>query len=469
MTGFTFTGRRGNVEELFRSEKSRQDPLRIEVDKHDFFPKSSVDGGWIGDRYPLCVDLPKYHFLKLGAKFVLRGDSSLPSKHFNPGHWDTDESIKRFVLSPGSGLYQALCNPSADGSCNFSNTVRLTVNLPCFEKECRLDDVVVVQVRPGTFYEYIRQPCVDLSFYKNSTKVVTGFAPYLRDIGRRHTHAMCADPRSAVAARSCCGSRAPNKANYNHGFEYHGEKVTFGLNKNECTAAGGVVCDPDSMVANNPIINIRPVYNFPYPSQNTFFWTNANCTQMVKVRGDGMIAIIHQPAENPFFYDSTVPFVDSVNSITYFSVPWESVGLVQIYPMLSNMCGNGVCAITSDGNCMCSITLSETPAFNSLPSRDDVLSLKVGAFDPATFSDATNSYMLEESSNNDVEIYVLSSGIIGETTTIFKVKNEFGETAHFKNLISTISLGSTYTLRNPPSFMNLVKVELRDAEYEGKR
>jgi hypothetical protein len=23
-------------------------------------------------------------------------------------------------------------------------------------------------------------------------------------------------------------------------------------------------------------------------------------------------------------------------------------------------------------------------------------------------------------------------------------------------------------LRNPPSFMNLVKVELRDAEYEGK-
>ena len=49
MTGFTFTGRQGNVKELFRSEKSRQDPLRIEVDKHDFFPKSSVDGGWIGD------------------------------------------------------------------------------------------------------------------------------------------------------------------------------------------------------------------------------------------------------------------------------------------------------------------------------------------------------------------------------------------------------------------------------------
>ena len=33
-TGFVYTARRGNVEELFRSEKSRQDPLRIEVDKH---------------------------------------------------------------------------------------------------------------------------------------------------------------------------------------------------------------------------------------------------------------------------------------------------------------------------------------------------------------------------------------------------------------------------------------------------
>ena len=196
MTGFSFTARRGNVEELFRSGKSRQDPLRIDVDRHDFFPKSSIDGGWIGDRYPLCVDLPKYHFLKLGAKFVFRGDSSLPLKHFNPDHWDSDESIKRFVLSPGSGLYQALCNPEDDGSCKFANTVTLDSNLPCFMKECRVDDLEIVQVQPGAFYEYIRQPCVDLSFYKNPKKVVTGFAPWTRQVGRRHTHSMCADPRS---------------------------------------------------------------------------------------------------------------------------------------------------------------------------------------------------------------------------------------------------------------------------------
>lgn len=204
MTGFSFTARRGNVEELFRSSKSRQDPLRIEVDKHDFFPKSSVDGNWLGDRYPLCVDLPKYHFLKLGAKFVFRGGSSLPTTQYNPPQWNSDGSIKRFVLSSGSALYKVLCNPGNDGSCNFDNIVTIDSNLACFGKECRLDDMQIVQVSPGAFYEYIRQPCVDLSFYKNPKKVITGFAPWVKEIGRRHTHAMCADPRSAVAARSCC-------------------------------------------------------------------------------------------------------------------------------------------------------------------------------------------------------------------------------------------------------------------------
>lgn len=212
-TGFSFTARRGNVEELFRSEKSRMDPLRIEVDKHDFFPKTSVDGNWIGDRYPLCVDLPEYHFLKIGAMYRFRGDSSLPTKHYNPPHWDSDESIKRFVLNPAdSELYQKLCNPDENGACHFSTVVKLDSNLECRGKECRIDDVVMIQVTPGNFYEYIRQPCVGLSFYDNAKKIITGFAPWVKDIGRRHTHSMCADPRTAVAARSCCDVWAVSNA-----------------------------------------------------------------------------------------------------------------------------------------------------------------------------------------------------------------------------------------------------------------
>ncbi len=64
-TGWDYTARRGNTEVLFRSHKSRMEPMRLRINKHDFFPKSSVTGGWIGDRYPLCVDLPKVRNLNL--------------------------------------------------------------------------------------------------------------------------------------------------------------------------------------------------------------------------------------------------------------------------------------------------------------------------------------------------------------------------------------------------------------------
>ena len=58
-TGWDYASRRGNTEVLFRSQKSRMEPMQLRINRHDFFPKSSVSGGWIGDRYPLCVDLPK--------------------------------------------------------------------------------------------------------------------------------------------------------------------------------------------------------------------------------------------------------------------------------------------------------------------------------------------------------------------------------------------------------------------------
>ena len=82
------------------------------------------------------------------------------------------------------------------------------------------------------------------------------------------------------------------KAQYNYGFEYHGERVTHGTNMITCTADGGQVCDPNTISADNPLVNLRPVYNYPYPSQNTFFWTDASCTQMVKVRQDGMMCVM---------------------------------------------------------------------------------------------------------------------------------------------------------------------------------
>lgn len=112
------------------------------------------------------------------------------------------------------------------------------------------------------------------------------------------------------------------------------------------------------------------------------------------------------------------------------------------------------------------MSLFETAPFNTLPTRDEVLSLSIGAFNPDSFSDSQVTYSLSESSS-DVQAYVASdSGAIGATSTIFRVVNDYGEVTWIKNMDSTISLGGLYELRNPPSFMNLAKIELRDAEYE---
>ncbi|KAL7463535.1 hypothetical protein ACHAXS_003891, partial [Conticribra weissflogii] len=153
MTGFTYTvrARRGNTEELFRATKSRFEPFRIDIDKHDFFPKQSIEDGWIGDRYPLCEDLPKHHFLKIGATYRFRAGSSIPTSQYMPASWDAKEDIKRFVLSPDSMLYNSLCNPDAAGNCNFSNIVTLDENLNCLGHECTVDTVIIVQISPGAF------------------------------------------------------------------------------------------------------------------------------------------------------------------------------------------------------------------------------------------------------------------------------------------------------------------------------
>jgi hypothetical protein len=60
---------------------------------------------------------------------------------------------------------------------------------------------------------------VHLSFYDNAKKVVTGFSANVPGIGRRHTHAMCANPKVAAAARSCCDVITPDIAEYNYKME----------------------------------------------------------------------------------------------------------------------------------------------------------------------------------------------------------------------------------------------------------
>lgn len=143
--------------------------------------------------------------------------------------------------------------------------------------------------------------------------------------------------------------------------EYHGERVVLATNVAQCTADNGTVCDPKGMkgehyvmcggsiffvhssaltllhaspinyisVADNPLVNIRPVYNYPFPSENTFFWTDANCTQAVKVRQDGMMYVY--------------PSIFHLMNVVRLSSTWSSpcLNLQSVYP--SAICQSLVC------------------------------------------------------------------------------------------------------------------------------
>ena len=179
-----------------------------------------------------------------------------------------------------------------------------------------------------------------------------------------------------------------------------------------------------------------------------------------------MVAIVHEPVENSNVDGAKpVPFVSEEGSVTYISMPWlqDVFTLDYLYPSSEdNSCDNGACSTSTDGSyCLCPVTVSETAVFDSLPNRTEVLTnLYVGAHNPSIYSDSSSPYSLVDSSS-DVEAY--SSGAIGDASTIFKVTDEYGETVYLKNVAMDVTIGSSYTMKNPVTFMNLAKIDLLDA------
>lgn len=209
-------------------------------------------------------------------------------------------------------------------------------------------------------------------------------------------------------------------------------------------------------------------YNFVFPSRNTFFWTGALCTQYVKIRNDGLVAIINDPVKNTAVQnENVVPFVSLDSSVTWITLPWpqDMYTLDFLYPSKDdNSCDNGACSTLDDGSCLCPVTVSESAMYNSLPTRNEILSnLHIGGFNPSIYSDSSAPYSLVES-NSEVDAF--SPSVIGDALTVFKVTDEFGKTLYLKNSLVNVTIGNSYTLRNPPAFINLPKVDELDAECE---
>lgn len=174
-------------------------------------------GGYIGDNYPLCTDLPKRHALRKGATFRLLGSSNTPELMYEPTsnrlystNWGNKPFLERLELSKASPLYKVLC-AEVNGKCTYPGKVVLNSTLDYSDPnlqsglEYTSESLRTIRVKSSVssiYYEYVRQPCVEQSFFRDGVKVQTepkqidGSDPRLYTVEK----SFCADPRRDVAS-----------------------------------------------------------------------------------------------------------------------------------------------------------------------------------------------------------------------------------------------------------------------------
>jgi len=157
-TGFVEQPGRANIE-LDGSHKNLIDPLRMNVERHDVFPKPDLEGKYLGDGFPMCTDsLPDHAYLTKGARFEFRGFSG---------------PAGTLKLSPGSALFEVLCGAPDEASCNFSPVVVLEQALECEGAECEEKELQAIVVG-GAYYTFMRPICVHLSIRDSLPQVIGG-------------------------------------------------------------------------------------------------------------------------------------------------------------------------------------------------------------------------------------------------------------------------------------------------------
>ena len=412
------------------------DPMKIVAQFRDRFPKSDLYDGYIGDGYPLCVDIPPKQFLRKGSKYILLGASALPELM-------TDDSLftERFVLNETtSSLFSLLCNFQED-ACQFPMQVTLDKNLVCDKKECDVDTVRVVEVTPNVFYEYAPPACVEHPFYDDAMKLNKQY---------RTSSPICGNPLLPVATSACCETQDNYTDAVSHTV-YDIERMTFATQDSRCKAHGRQSCEYDRVDKDDPFWKSDVVYH----------WAFAPCNIQVKVNPEGEAAIVHDVSTES---DGKVPHVND-DTRNYFGVSWTN----SLYPQQTvDSCG--LCETIEEVNCLCETSVEETLVFTTDPdSVEAVLSaLHIGAPDPSSFDDG----IFSTSSVNGFIVHKMGDSYA--INTIFEVVDSAGRRHFLKNAESTVYLESRnrtragFSFRNPVHFMSLIPSETntRDATYE---
>lgn len=439
-TGFQHQPARGNIES-YTLRDNRIDPMNINQEYRDRFPKMGLDRRYIGDGVPLCADLPDQHFLKVGAIYRLLGTSPTPELQVDPVEWRTSSAYKPLTLAPNAdGLFFKLCGSSNPDACDFQPTVVLEESITCHDVECSVDTIRTVQVAKGMFYEYVRPPCVHQAFFENP-----------KTVARRYNRKeyVIADANTASAGTACCDE---DLGTWNE--KYWGERTTYSTAQSRCASDGqSDLCSSQS----RPVCRFQGMMVNESCYSNHYFWTNIPCTLRAKIHSSGKIAVVHEIS-----LDEDVAKHVQEDSPTLFRVDWAGD-----YTAITSNCGSYAhCNAASDGSCICDVSISHDQVY----MEDDIIAgnltadnilerLTIGAFDPSMIGSSVSG------SKEEVSWFSDSEGF--SSSTVFQFIDSNGISQLRKNVISKVTIrGTDVSFRNPVHFVSLVDPEPRDAHHE---
>ena len=373
------------------------------------------------------------------------------------------DGVPRLVLDPAaSSLHAALCNASASSSpCSFASIVTLDANLPCHGLECAIDTSVVADVfdpvaNQTVHYEYIRRPCVELTFHAGA---VVRASPYTS--GPKQ---WCADPSGVqVAAAACCPEEHNSRTIAISDCVYVNEVMSYASAVARCAARTDDytrVCTarrsaPGCFGGNG--MRDEPAwlaYNASAPTA---------CPAQVQVFSDGRVTLVEAASDDPSLQR------DSGN---LFGVRWRDGSLPRV---IGGSCPAG-CSVSTDETCLCE-TVAETAAvftdLSALPNAAQVDDqLTIGSAAPNAFADGTYarcaSAACVTARAGGVTLWT-HSGSAGalDDKSIFMIMRNGTRPTYLTNKASTVRIpGSGFSFRNPPKFHSFIRPSIRDAEHE---
>lgn len=475
-TGYRKQLYRSNIE-AWRSNTARTprnivDPMRLQPMWRDPFPAVGLAAtSYVGDGYPLCIDLPSRGFLRKGAVLSYIGpsvsDCDAPTDCPISGQQPTccsSEGGKDYIMLNHDGAYltvdnhsslllQKLCGRAPGDSsqpCNLQSQITLTETLACNGNECDVDTVHVIKLLDGAtaaFYEWHRPACVEFPFYSDAKVVTTS----------RFGKKMCADPQTE-AAGSCCltsSGRAAGKCSFPK------QRMTYAMNEARCAANSLSACADDTRSPPNGDM-------CGYYSRYMKTWTQQSCTLRARVDSRGWVSIVHEPFvhDTNFLKGGRGPdFAADSQDLTSFRVLWED----GLFPTTSDGCASD-CTVAGD-TCLCDVEVETTRVFDAVPTTSAQVkaSTAIGSLCPDAFDDDEYSLL---GGNSEVEAHALAADPSGggfNTKTIIRV---IATGDCYANRRSIVKIGAgahgsgLFFFRNAPHFVSFTHPMSRDAYHQ---